>query len=54
MIVGSWHGRFVHLPIGLVTAGRNVVDPGGDLWQAVLESTGQPPVFRSAGVDLNF
>jgi 6-phosphofructokinase 1 len=53
MIVGSWHGRFVHLPISLVTAGRNVVDPGGDLWQSVLESTGQPPVFRSA-VNLNF
>jgi 6-phosphofructokinase 1 len=54
MIVGRWHGRFVHLPIGLVTAGRSVVDPGGDLWLAVLEATGQPPVFRSAAVNLNF
>jgi 6-phosphofructokinase 1 len=54
MIVGSWHGRFVHLPMALVTAGRNVVDPGGDLWLAVLEATGQPPQFRSAAVNLNF
>lgn len=45
MIVGRWHGRFVHLPIGLVTGGRNVVDPDGDLWLTVLEATGQPPVF---------
>ncbi len=48
MIAGRWHGRFVHLPMGLVTAGRNLVDPDGDLWLAVLESTGQPPEFRSS------
>lgn len=45
MIVGRWHGRFVHLPIALVTGVRNVVDPEGDLWLTVLETTGQPPVF---------
>jgi 6-phosphofructokinase 1 len=54
MIVGAWHGRFVHLPIGLVTSGRHLVDPDGDLWLAVLEATGQPPVFRSSAVNLNF
>jgi 6-phosphofructokinase 1 len=42
MVVGRWHGRFVHLPIPLVTASRNVVDPHGDLWLSVLEATGQP------------
>lgn len=47
MIVGQWHGRFVHLPIGFVTGGRNVVDPESDLWLAVLEATGQPPVFMA-------
>jgi 6-phosphofructokinase 1 len=41
MVVGRWHGRFVHLPIPLVTGSRNQVDPNGDLWMAVLESTGQ-------------
>jgi 6-phosphofructokinase 1 len=42
MVVGRWHGRFVHLPIPLATGSRNQVDPNGDLWMAVLESTGQP------------
>ena len=41
-VVGRWHGRFVHLPIRLVTASRSVVDPHGDLWLSVLEATGQP------------
>jgi 6-phosphofructokinase 1 len=42
MVVGRWHGRFVHIPISVATAGRNQVDPNGDLWMSVLESTGQP------------
>lgn len=45
MVVGRWHGRFVHLPISLATGQRNVVDPDGDLWMSVLEATGQPPRF---------
>jgi 6-phosphofructokinase 1 len=47
MVVGRWHGRFVHLPISLATGSRNVVDPDGDLWMSVLETTGQPPRFGS-------
>ena len=46
MVVGQWHGRFVHVPIPLATGGRNQVDPDGDLWMAGLESTGQPPRFE--------
>jgi len=42
MIVGRWHGRFVHIPISVATASRNEVDPDGDLWMSVLEATGQP------------
>jgi 6-phosphofructokinase 1 len=45
MVVGRWHGRFVHLPIALATGGRNQVDPNGDLWMSVLEATGQPERF---------
>ncbi len=45
MVVGRWHGRFVHLPIPLATGSRNQVDPNGDLWMAVLEATGQPERF---------
>jgi 6-phosphofructokinase 1 len=45
MVVGRWHGRFVHLPIALATGSRNQVDPDGDLWMSVLEATGQPATF---------
>jgi 6-phosphofructokinase 1 len=45
MVVGRWHGRFVHLPIALATGSRNQVDPDGDLWMSVLEATGQSPRF---------
>ncbi len=42
IVAGRWHGRFVNLPIPLVTRSRNQVDPRGDLWLSVLETTGQP------------
>ena len=42
MLIGRWHGAFVHLPIDIATQGRRKVDPGSELWHAVLESTGQP------------
>ena len=45
MVVGRWHGRFIHLPISLATASRNQVDPDGDLWMSVLEATTQPARF---------
>lgn len=46
MVVGRWHGRFIHVPIPLAIRQRNTVDPDGDLWMSVLESTGQPRLFR--------
>jgi 6-phosphofructokinase 1 len=46
VVVGRWHGRFVHIPIGLAISSRNTVDPDGDLWLSVLESTGQPARWR--------
>ena len=42
MLIGQWHSTLVHIPFELVTQGRQKVDPGGSLWQAVLECTGQP------------
>jgi 6-phosphofructokinase 1 len=45
MVVGRWHGRFVHVPISLAIRERYSVDPNGDLWMSVLESTGQPAHF---------
>jgi 6-phosphofructokinase 1 len=32
---------------------RNEVDPNGDLWMAVLESTGQPPSMTSTPVPVS-
>jgi 6-phosphofructokinase 1 len=44
--IACWHGHFVHVPIGLAIAARNRVDPKGELWHSVIESTGQPPTFN--------
>ena len=46
MIIGRWHGHFVHVPLPLVTRFRKQVDVGDDLWLSVLESTGQPVSFE--------
>ena len=45
MVVGRYRRRFVHVPMAAAVSRRNMVDPGGDLWMAVLESTGQPVRF---------
>jgi 6-phosphofructokinase 1 len=46
MVVGRWHGHFVNLPMNVVTVRRRKVNPQGDLWQTVLEATGQPVEFK--------
>lgn len=48
MVVGRWHGRFVHVPIELAVSRSNHVDPHGDLWLSVLEATGQPQRMGAA------
>jgi 6-phosphofructokinase 1 len=45
MVVGRWRRRFVHIPMAVAVSSRNQVDPHGDLWMAVLESTQQPVRF---------
>ena len=42
MLVGRWHCAYVNLPLHLISHGRRKVDPHGELWQSVLEHTGQP------------
>ena len=42
MVIGKHHGRFVHIPIATCVRQRQQLDPEGDLWQSVLEATGQP------------
>ncbi len=46
LIVGLWHGRMVHVPIAAAISKRKLVDPEGDLWLSVLETTGQPAYFE--------
>ena len=45
MLIGRWHGHFVHVPIALATSRTRSVDPDGDLWMSVIEATGQPREF---------
>jgi 6-phosphofructokinase 1 len=45
MLIGRWHGHFVHVPMPLATRFRKQVNTSGDLWAAVVESTGQPHSF---------
>jgi 6-phosphofructokinase 1 len=41
MLVGYWNQRFTHVPIGLAVHDRKQVQEMGELWHAVLETTGQ-------------
>jgi 6-phosphofructokinase 1 len=48
MLIGQWHGRFVHVPLPLATRFRKQVDVNEDLWMSVIEATGQPVSFETA------
>jgi 6-phosphofructokinase 1 len=41
MVVGSWNGVFTHVPIPLAVQGRKKIEPDGEIWRTVLETTGQ-------------
>jgi 6-phosphofructokinase 1 len=42
MVIGFWNQSFTHVPIPLAVAERKRLDPYGEVWQRVLEATGQP------------
>ncbi len=42
MAVGRSHRRFTHIPLAVLVSESKKVDPEGELWLSVLESTGQP------------
>lgn len=42
VVVGYHHRHFTHLPIAVATAERRKLRPDQDVWQRVLQSTGQP------------
>ena len=46
MLVGLVRDEYVHLPLRTIGSGMKV-DPGGNIWMRVLESTGQPPSMKN-------
>ena len=42
MMVGHWSNMFTHVPLKLATKTRKKLDPSGETWQRVLDSTLQP------------
>ena len=42
VLIGSWCNELVHVPICTTVARVRRLDPSGDLWTAVMRSTGQP------------
>ncbi len=45
LLIGYWNGEYTHVPLREVISRRRAVDLEGDLWHAVLESTGQPALW---------
>jgi 6-phosphofructokinase 1 len=42
MLIGYWHGQITHVPLTALRGQERRVNPEGELWWNVLESTGQP------------
>lgn len=42
ILIGRWHRYFTHMPLRSVLAQKKRIEPAGDLWRQVVESTGQP------------
>jgi 6-phosphofructokinase 1 len=47
VVVGHWNDKFIHVPMRLITGIKRRVSLDGDLWRAVLATTGQPLNFES-------
>jgi 6-phosphofructokinase 1 len=45
MLVSYWNQHFVHVPLGCVMHVRPQLDMQGEIWQRVLEATGQPALW---------
>lgn len=42
LVISRWNGRYVHIPMEVVTKGKKRISTNSNYWRAVLESTGQP------------
>ncbi|MDR2391964.1 MAG: ATP-dependent 6-phosphofructokinase, partial [Planctomycetota bacterium] len=47
MLIGNLKRAFVHVPIETAISVRKKVNPRGELWQSVIETTGQPAMVNS-------
>jgi len=47
MFVGYWNNLFTHVPIAAAVSQPKRLDPKGNLWQSVVESTGQPRMINN-------
>lgn len=45
LVISFLNGQFAHVPIDVIAAGGKRLDLEGELWRAVLSSTGQPASF---------
>lgn len=48
MVVGLVHNEFVHIPMELASKERKKIDLHSQLWQSVVETTGQPVFLRNS------
>jgi 6-phosphofructokinase 1 len=46
LVIGRWHRLFTHVPLPVSIGQKKRIDPDGDLWLAVTETTGQRPLAR--------
>jgi 6-phosphofructokinase 1 len=46
LVIGWLHGKFIHVPIELLTSRKKCLDPADLAWSAVLAATGQPERFE--------
>ncbi|HKI80871.1 MAG TPA: 6-phosphofructokinase, partial [Pseudodesulfovibrio sp.] len=42
LVISRWNGRYVHIPMAVVTRGKKRISTCSNYWRAILESTGQP------------
>ncbi len=47
MFVGFWNDQFTHVPLAAAVGTTKRLDPTGNFWQSVLESTGQPRCMQN-------
>lgn len=47
LVISRWNGRYVHIPMDLVTRGKKRINTCSNYWRAVLESTGQPVSMKN-------